>query len=54
MAENLAEAYNALKLKDADYSKLNNQIIAATHPVLTLTSLQVITRLSHSTWQSPR
>ncbi|MBO5360640.1 MAG: FIVAR domain-containing protein [Clostridia bacterium] len=29
MAENLAEAYNALKLKDADYSKLNNQIIAA-------------------------
>ncbi len=29
MADNLEKAYNALKLKDADYSKVNNQIIAA-------------------------
>ncbi len=29
MASNLEKAYNALKLKDADYSKVNNQITAA-------------------------
>ena len=29
MADNLAKAYGALKLKDADYTKLNNQITAA-------------------------